>query len=154
MGCKFKHEDAETCKFEGKCNFKLCQYKHLHKRNAFEEHAGSIRANIESNSEEIEIDDEEIENDNEYEFDESEDDDDDYLTDNDTTDYDKVDLLDLKKNQDNDCGACSKMLTIENSYKCKTCGEASHRTKGCNTCFAHVKKHYFCGGCVYAFKVK
>ena len=112
-------------------------------------HFGNISDNVEIDNKELEV-----ESDNEYDLDESEIDDDDYQTDNETTDYEKVDLLDLKNNQDNDCGACSKILTIENSYKCKTCGEASHRTNGCNTCFDHVKKHYFCGGCVYAFKIK
>ena len=53
--------------------------------------------------------------DNEYDLDESEIDDDDYQTDNETADYEKVDPLDLKKNQDNDCDACSKILTVENS---------------------------------------
>ena len=119
-----------------------------------EEHIGNISENIKRYYEEIESDNEEMESDIEYAPDESINSDDDYETDNETIDLEKVDHLDLQKNQDNDCGACSKILTIENSYKCKTCGEASHRTKGCNTCFDHVKKHYFCGGCVYAFQIK
>ena len=154
VGCKFKHEQSEICKFNKQCNFKLCQFKHSHKKDAQEGQIGNIGENDEVDNAEIVSENEEIESDNEYDLDESENDDDDYLTDNDTTDYDKVDLLDLKKNQDNDCGACSKILTVENSYKCKTCGEASHRTKQCNTCFDHVKKHLFCGGRGYAFRAK
>ena len=43
VGCKFKHEDSENCKFDKKCNFKLCQFKHTHKEDASEEQFGNIR---------------------------------------------------------------------------------------------------------------
>ena len=78
----------------------------------------------------------------------------DILTDDENTDFEFVDSIDLEQNEEKDCGRCSKILTVQNSYKCKICGIASHRTKGCNTCFDHVKKHYFCGGCVYNYKIK
>ena len=28
IGCKFKHEDSNQCRFGNTCRFKLCQYKH------------------------------------------------------------------------------------------------------------------------------
>ena len=28
FGCKFRHEDAPTCKFKEKCKWNLCQFKH------------------------------------------------------------------------------------------------------------------------------
>ena len=28
LGCQFKHEDSEKCKFDKRCHFKLCQFKH------------------------------------------------------------------------------------------------------------------------------
>ena len=74
------------------------------------------------------------------------------MTDDDNDDYESVDLNDLKLSEEKDCGACSKILNEENSYKCKICGVPSHRTTNCNTCFDHIKKYYFCGGCVFKFK--
>ena len=60
------------------------------------------------------MDNEEIESYIESDPDESVNSDDDYETDNETNDFEKVDCLDLEKNQDNDCGPCSKILTKEN----------------------------------------
>ena len=38
MGCKFKHEDAENCKFGQICENQLCQYRHsgLEKKDILE----------------------------------------------------------------------------------------------------------------------
>ena len=84
---------------------------------------------------------------------ESEDNDDNALTDDDTSDFEQVNEIELKQSQYNDCNGCSKILTTNNSYKCKKCGIVSHRSN-CNTWFNTVKKHHFCGGCVYEFKPK
>ena len=78
-------------------------------------------------------------------------DDDDSLNDYETIDYVQVPAGELRNNISNDCGACSKVFTIGNRYKCKKCGTAVHRSN-CNKWFNTVKKHYYCGGCVYEFK--
>ena len=77
----------------------------------------------------------------------------DAFTDDDASDFEEVNELEIAKSQYNDCNGCSKILTTNNSYKCKKCGIVSHRSN-CNTWFNTVKKHHFCGGCVYEFKPK
>ena len=94
---------------------------------------------------EVEVDYEESEN----EYDEIEDD---SITDDETSDYEPIDKTELEKNRYKDCNGCSKILTIDNSFKCKKCGIASHRSN-CNTWFPHVKKHNYCGGCMYDFEL-
>ena len=75
------------------------------------------------------------------------------LTDDESSDYELVNEDEFKQNKYNDCGGCGKLLKIKNSYKCKKCGQASHRSN-CNTWFSTVKKHHFCGGCVYDYEPK
>ena len=36
VGCKYKHEDSQKCKFNNNCRFKLCQFKHSDKIDAFD----------------------------------------------------------------------------------------------------------------------
>ena len=48
----------------------------------------------------------------------------DALTDYETVDFEKVSESDLRISDFKDCGACRKTLTIENTYKCRKCGEA------------------------------
>ena len=131
LGCKFLHEDSDNCKFGKYCNFNLCQFKHNQKEN----------------NEEMEMveSDGDSENDNDME--------DASLTDDECSDYELVNEDELKQNKYNDCGGCGKVLRIENSYKCKKCGQASHRSN-CNTWFSTVNKHHFCGGCVYDYEPK
>ena len=98
-------------------------------------------------NEEVEMSDV-AETDNESDIKESEDD---SLTDDENVDYEEVNYKDLKENKYDDCGGCGKILTLKNSYKCKKCGSASHRSI-CNTWFNTVKKHHYCSGCVYDFE--
>ena len=95
------------------------------------------------------MNDEESENDESF-SDETEDE---TLTDNEIKDFEAVNDRHLEQNEYKDCGGCSKILEISNSYKCKKCGIVSHRSN-CNTWFDHLKKHYFCGGCAHDFKYK
>ena len=113
-------------------------------------HSTRIDGHESVHNEELETDNEGIEKD----YEES-DGDDDYneIEDDSLTDFEPVNEEEIGQNQYKDCGACSKILTTENSFKCKTCGIASHRSN-CNTWFDHVKKHYFCGGCMYDFELK
>ena len=140
LGCMFRHEDSNKCKHDNYCDFVLCQYKHttndalIEEINEHEESNDDIESLVDSDSE-------------------SEDNDDDALTDDDTSDFEQVNEIELKQSQYNDCNGCSKILTTNNSYKCKKCGIVSHRSN-CNTWFNTVKKHHFCGGCVYEFKPK
>ena len=142
LGCMFKHEDSDKCKYETYCNFNLCQYKHNENNIIIEE----IDEKVESNDDVDSIVDSESES-------ESDNDNDDALTDNDASDFEEVNDLEIEQSQYNDCNGCSKILTTNNSYKCKKCGIVSHRSN-CNTWFNTVKKHHFCGGCVYDFKPK
>ena len=132
IGCKFKHEDAPLCRYLSRCRLKVCQFQHSIVEDMVEEVIGSDSDNEDVNSN--------------YE-------DEDSLTDYEVTDYDKVDENDLGNSMYSDCGACSKVLTIHNSYKCKLCGEPKHRSN-CNKWFDTVRKHHYCGGCVYSFEPK
>ena len=69
------------------------------------------------------------------------------------SDFEPVSQQELEQNPYNDCGGCSKLLTTKNSFKCRKCGIASHRSN-CNTWFDHVKKHHFCRGCMYDSQLK
>ena len=139
IGCKYKHEDSNKCKFDKSCRFKLCQFKHSTQ--------GQDVLN-EKDEKHSETNDAEHSDDNSYEDTDSED----YsLTDDENSDYVQVTESELKENDYKDCGCCGKKFNVQNTYKCKKCGIASHRSN-CNTNFEHIKKHYFCGGCVYDFK--
>lgn len=148
VGCRFEHKDAFECRYEGNCRFKLCQFKHSKDKIGVIEHKDRLE------DENINKEDENYEGENDLYDNDSESEDEDFLTDEENEDYDAVTLNDLENSDEKDCGACSKILTVKNSFKCKTCGIANHRTKSCNTCFDHVKNHTYCGGCVYNFKVK
>ena len=132
IGCKFRHEDAPPCRFQSRCNFNLCQFQHV----ALEEILGIDSSELDD------IDDEEVMS--SYE-------DDDACTDYENEDYDKIDEIGLRDHMYKDCGACSKVLTVQNSFKCKKCGQPTHRSN-CNNLFNTVARHHYCGGCVYDFK--
>ena len=106
VGCMFKHEESEKCNFDKQCRFTLCQYKHTANGERLEV--------IEKQSVQVAVDETDIESDDDgEEYDE--DSEDDSLTDNETTDYEKITENELEQNQYNDCGGCSKILSIENS---------------------------------------
>ena len=128
----FRHEESSECRFQTSCNLKRCQFKHPYITDRL---ATKDRNECETS------DEEELDNHDE----------DDEATDYETIDYVQVNENDLRDLEFKECGACSTVLTIENSYKCKTCGEPKHRSN-CNKWFNTVKKHYYCGGCVYAFE--
>ena len=136
----FKHEESDKCKYDIYFNFNLCQYKHTTKNIIVEE----IEEQVESNDYVESLVD--SESDSEYYNDDA-------LTDDDASDFEEVNELEIAQSQYNDCNGGSKILTTNNSYKCKKCEIVSHRSN-CNTWFNTVKKHHFCGGCVYDFKPK
>ena len=138
LGCKFKHEESENCKYDKFSTFNLCQFKHTNSSERLEE--------IGKESEDNHVGETDVESD-----DDMDDSEDDSLTDNEAIDYEKVTKNELKQSQYDDCNGCSKILSINNSYKCKKCGVISHRSN-CNTWFDTVKKHHYCGGCAYDFK--
>ena len=132
VGCKFRHADSPLCKYRSTCTFNLCQFKHILIEEVTREEEYCEEVGLGS-----------LGSDSTY--------DEDCLTDYETTDFETVTEIELRKNMYSECGACSKELTVENSFKCKKCGEAKHRSD-CNKWFNTVKKHHYCGGCVYDFK--
>ena len=104
IGCMFRHEESSECRFQTSCNLKRCQFKHPYITDRV---ATKDRNECETS------DEEELDNHDE----------DDEATDYETIDYVQVNENDLRDLEFKECGACSTVLTIENSYKCKTCGE-------------------------------
>jgi hypothetical protein len=43
LGCKYKQEHSDKCKFDINCKFKLCQFKHSKKKDASEEASNDKR---------------------------------------------------------------------------------------------------------------
>ena len=144
LGCKFKHEDSDRCRYDKCCTFNLCQFKHTKNGERLED----IGKELENDH----VGETDVESNDSYD-DDMDDNEDDSLTDDEAMDYEMVTENELKQNQYDDCNGCSKILSINNSYKCKKCGVISHRSN-CNTRFNTVKKHHYCGGCAYDFKPK
>ena len=134
VGCKFRHEESPLCKFRSECTFLMCQFKHIVNESL----------DVSASYVNIDITDPELSDDEDLDsvYDENS------LTDYETTEYDKIDA---GWSTHKECGACSRVLTVGNSYKCKKCGETTHRSN-CNKWFSTVKKYQYCGGCVYDFK--
>ena len=58
LGCKFKHEPSDRCKFDKRCLFKLCQFQHSKRKQA-----NILNENNDTNDQnEKELDNEEIDN--------------------------------------------------------------------------------------------